>query len=56
MLIKIKDNAINISGLLVLAGILIADNMYANHCKKKSYEKLLSSMVNEPKEEKEEAQ
>lgn len=49
MLIKFKDNSINIPSLLMFAGLLIVDNMYANHCKKKvkSYEYLVAKLKKE---------
>ena len=54
MLIKIKDNAINISGWLVLAGLLVADNIYANHCRRKAMDAICVNVVDEPTDQEEE--
>ena len=35
MNIKTNKGSVNIPGWMILVGILIADNMYANHCKTK---------------------
>lgn len=36
MNIKIKNNEVNVPTWLALFALLVADNMYANHCKNKS--------------------
>ena len=37
MRIKVKDNEVNIPTWLALFALLAVDNMYANHCKNKSF-------------------
>ncbi|MBR5297225.1 MAG: hypothetical protein IKU29_05075 [Parabacteroides sp.] len=51
MKIKMGNSEVNVSGLLLLAGALILDNVYANHCKKKAVAELIkaSAEVNIPK-------
>ena len=47
MRIKLKNSELNVSGLLLLAGILILDNVYANHCKKKTVSELVKCVSKE---------
>lgn len=35
MLIKTNKGSVNVPGWAILLGILVADNMYANHCRAK---------------------
>lgn len=37
MLLKIGKTEINIHGGLVFLGLLVADSMYANHCRSKMF-------------------
>lgn len=41
MKIKMGNSEITVSGLLLLAGAIILDNVYANHCKKKTVAELI---------------
>jgi hypothetical protein len=41
MRIKMGKVEADIPALLALFGLLVADNLYANHCKKKALERLL---------------
>lgn len=43
MNIKIGKVEANVNGLLVLVGLLVADGMYANHCRVKQYTKKLDA-------------
>lgn len=45
MNIKIGKWETEVSGLLVLAGLLIADGMYANHCRVKQYTKKIDALT-----------
>lgn len=53
MLIKIKDHSIDIPNWLVFVGLIVADNVYVNHCKKKSYEKFIYVVKNQENNEEE---
>lgn len=44
MRIKIGKVEANVNGLLVLVGLLVADGMYANHCRVKQYGKKLDAV------------
>ena len=37
MRIKVKDNEVNIPTWLAMFALLAVDNMYANHCKNKTF-------------------
>lgn len=52
MNIKIGKFEAEVSGMLLFVGALIADNVYANHCKKKAVGKYLDVMKDLEKEEK----
>ena len=44
MLIKTgKDSAVKLPAWLVLVGLMVVDNIYSNHCKKKVTEKLVDA-------------
>ena len=45
MKIKVGKFEANVSGGLLLVGALIADNLYANHCKKKAFKTYCDSVV-----------
>lgn len=45
MHIKIGKVEANVNGLLVLVGLLVADGMYANHCRVKHYNKKLDAIA-----------
>lgn len=47
MRIKMGNSEVNVSGLLLLAGAIILDNVYANHCKKKTVAKLIKATSEE---------
>ena len=52
MHLKFKNTSVDIPNWIMFMGLLVADSMYANHCKKKTVEKLLVDEV-EPKKGKE---
>lgn len=52
MKIKVGKFEANVSGALLFVGAIIADNMYSNHCKKKSLNKYFDVMKDLEKEEK----
>lgn len=45
MNIKIGKFEAEVSGMLLFIGALIADNVYANHCKKKAVDNYMESVV-----------
>lgn len=44
MRIKVKDNEVNIPTWLAMFALLTVDNMYANHCKKKTLKKYVDTV------------
>lgn len=54
MQIKLGKFSAEIPALLLVIGAVIADNMYVNHCKKKSYEKALDALVQSQNDNEEE--
>ena len=53
MLIKVGNNEVKIPNRALFVGALVADNMYANHCKKKACENFAKAAKDiEPKKEK----
>lgn len=52
MKIKVGKFEANVSGGLLLLGAIIADNMYSNHCKKKSLKEYFDVMKDLEKGEK----
>lgn len=50
MKLKIGKFETEVSGILLFVAAMFADNMYANHCKQKTIEKL--SEVSDPKKDK----
>ena len=51
MNIKMKNASIDIPNWIILVGALIADSMYANHCRMKSNVELMRVAENQPKKE-----
>lgn len=45
MRFKTNEITIEIPAVLVLVGVLAASNMYANHCKKKSYKTMVEGVT-----------
>lgn len=45
MLLKVGKTEINIHGGLVFLGLLVADSMYANHCKLKAFKHSVETTV-----------
>lgn len=43
MNLKFKNSSIDIPNWIMFVGLLVADSMYANHCRKKTAAKLLDS-------------
>ena len=51
MKLKVGSVEVAIPGWALLISLLVADNMYANHCKKKAGEKLLETLGEEGTDE-----
>ena len=45
MLLKVGKTEINIHGGLVFLGLLVADSMYANHCRSKMFKHTVEKAV-----------
>lgn len=45
MTIKTNKVAIEIPSILVVLGLLVASNMYANHCRKKMYKDQVNAVT-----------
>lgn len=54
MQIKLGKVSLEVPALALVIGAVIADNMYANHCRKKSYEKAVDAIVQSHSDENEE--
>ena len=54
MKIETKNVKANIPTWLILAGVLVLDNIYANHCKKKAVTTYLESTKTDGEDEEEE--
>ena len=54
MQIKLGKFSAEVPAVLLVIGAIIADNMYVNHCKVKSYEKAVNALVQSQNEEDEE--
>lgn len=53
MYIKIGKAEFKFPGWAFIAGLLVADNMYANHCKKKAVVEMCDAAKDEPEEDEE---
>lgn len=53
MNLKIKNNELKIPNWLVFMGLLVADSMYANHCRKKAVVKYLDTKCQKSDEKEE---